>query len=66
MHDLYCRNPEKGECADCKRIAAIRADQDSLTRLSKIVREQTHKAFLNGYERGRLDERAGAPHLAEA
>jgi hypothetical protein len=63
---MYCRNPESGDCADCKRIAEIRADQDSLIRVSKIVREQTYKAYSNGYERGRLDERAGNPHISEA
>jgi hypothetical protein len=44
----------------------VRTDQDSLIRVSKIVREQTFKAYSNGYERGRLDERAGNPHLSEA
>jgi hypothetical protein len=55
MHDMFCRNPESGECADCKRVAAIRADQDSLTRVSKIMREQMDKAYRNGYEQGRAD-----------
>ncbi len=72
MHDPLCprahsaRYPTKKGCGYCDLIARVRTDQDSLIRVSKIVREQTFKAYSNGYERGRLDERAGNPHLSEA
>ena len=40
---------------DCERLGKVRADERSLARVSREVRQLTDRAYMNGYQRGFID-----------
>ena len=59
-HDPLCRV----DLCQCALIARVRKDEQALMRISKPCREQTAKAFDNGYRKGRLEASEAVKALA--
>lgn len=59
-HDPLCR---VAPC-QCALITRVRKDEQALMRLSKPCREQTAKAFDNGYRKGRTEAAEAVKSLA--